>query len=548
LILFLLVFSLNDVIATDDLLSNVETGTVQVNHNWLRVDFQNSFSDPVVIADAVTNNEADPSHIRLRSVDSTGFEIRIEEWNYLDGIHDFEIVNYLVLEEGVYETDNGTIEVGKSNTTHVFKETMFETNFEEIPIVVAQSQTFNGGHEIITRMKNIDVNSFEVKVQEEEIRVKTGKGGHKFEDIGYIAASPGIYENTLFFAKTDNVVTNNWWTVDYIYDNIPYFFASSQSYDGSQTAGLRYSIVDENSATFKMEEEQSWDSEVKHTTEVVGYLIYGELPIEPINFRISLMQEVGTKSSETAFRVANENGTEIFTIFDVRNDGSENFAFINTTITKFPDVDNAESILVDSYEWFVDGVGVGSVDINVPFLSVPRELTFSEILDLGSHSVYLKVFDSAGTEYRSNVAIVNVEMFDGFEDTNFNVILEDFASHLVAPKVRVEYVGSQVEQFYDKTLWITMKFPELEIGDADDMFFPLESGPMSMSEVHNFITTQGGISSYNSPFDGMDALFEILPDGWLSYTYELKFAINEGSIVQEDAETVYETTGTIDFN
>ncbi len=56
---------------------------------------------PVVITGPATLHGADPGVVRLQNVSSSGFEIRYQEWDYLDGIHgNKEAVPYLVLEKG----------------------------------------------------------------------------------------------------------------------------------------------------------------------------------------------------------------------------------------------------------------------------------------------------------------------------------------------------------------------------------------------------------------------------------------------------------------
>jgi len=52
----------------------------------------------------------------------------------------------------------------------------------------------------------------------------------------------------------------------------PRFFAAMQSFNGPDTATLRYSGLSEGSVTVIVEEEQSANEEQNHTTEVVGYM------------------------------------------------------------------------------------------------------------------------------------------------------------------------------------------------------------------------------------------------------------------------------------
>jgi hypothetical protein len=59
--------------------------------------------------------------------------------------------------------------------------------------------------------------------------------------------------------------------------NIPAFFAAMQTTDGGDTAGIRYKKLNGQSVAVYIQEEQSKNKEVDHTTEVVGYLaIFGQ--------------------------------------------------------------------------------------------------------------------------------------------------------------------------------------------------------------------------------------------------------------------------------
>lgn len=54
--------------------------------------------------------------------------------------------------------------------------------------------------------------------------------------------------------------------------NVPVFLADMQTTDGGNTANLRWTNRDFSGVDVQVDEEQSRDNEVWHTTEVVGYL------------------------------------------------------------------------------------------------------------------------------------------------------------------------------------------------------------------------------------------------------------------------------------
>ena len=89
--------------------TNLETGDVLVSSAWARVSFESAFTNPIVIAGPPKSNNSDPCVVRIRNVTQTGFDIRLTEWNYLDGTHPAETVRYLVMEKGRTTLPDGSI-------------------------------------------------------------------------------------------------------------------------------------------------------------------------------------------------------------------------------------------------------------------------------------------------------------------------------------------------------------------------------------------------------------------------------------------------------
>jgi hypothetical protein len=89
----------------------LEIGQVDINHNWKTVKLTGirEFQNPVVIVGPPTRNGGDPCVVRVRNVTSNSFQIRIQEWLYLDGPHMVENVSYMVVEAGEYMMPDGTI-------------------------------------------------------------------------------------------------------------------------------------------------------------------------------------------------------------------------------------------------------------------------------------------------------------------------------------------------------------------------------------------------------------------------------------------------------
>jgi hypothetical protein len=52
-----------------------------------------------------------------------------------------------------------------------------------------------------------------------------------------------------------------------------HLIADLQTYDGTDSAALRYRNLSSSAVDMRVEEEQSRDTETNHTTEVLGYLV-----------------------------------------------------------------------------------------------------------------------------------------------------------------------------------------------------------------------------------------------------------------------------------
>jgi hypothetical protein len=63
------------------MLSVVQTNALE----WRAVSFQRPLADPVVVVGPLTYNGTDPAMARVRGVTPTGFEFKLDEWDYLDG-------------------------------------------------------------------------------------------------------------------------------------------------------------------------------------------------------------------------------------------------------------------------------------------------------------------------------------------------------------------------------------------------------------------------------------------------------------------------------
>lgn len=254
----------------------MEGGEVDVDSSWVHVDFSGTYVKPVVIARLVSKNNNEPCVVRMDNVTSTGVDLRLQEYDYLDGGHPVEQVSYLVMEAGNYTLADGTrIEAGSFNTnaTNNYYPFAFNQEFAEVPVIVTSITTFNETDTVTSRMRKVDTTGFDCKLQEQEANAKK----HLNESVAYIAWEPASgSQNGIRYevSRSTNTVTNAAKTLNYAagFSNRPLLYTDMQTTDGGDTAALRTVNSSAASLTVMVEEEQSKDSETSHTTEEAGYI------------------------------------------------------------------------------------------------------------------------------------------------------------------------------------------------------------------------------------------------------------------------------------
>ena len=218
--------------------------------------------------------------MRIRNVDNSGFQVRLQEWEYLDGVHWPETVSYLVMEQGSYILNDGTrIEVGtfETNRTSSYENITFEQPFQTVPVVMAAISSFNGKDAVIGRIRDITIRDFEFRMQEQQFNSQV----HTTETISYIAWEPSsgnIDGLTFEINKTGNVVTHDFHKVTFNNDfrTSPMFLADMQTTNGINTANVRWQNKDADGVQVQIDEEQSKDMETGHISEIVGYMVFSQ--------------------------------------------------------------------------------------------------------------------------------------------------------------------------------------------------------------------------------------------------------------------------------
>ena len=236
---------------------------------WFASNFAAAMEDPVIILGPLTSNSADQAFGRLSDVTSDGFNMQIEEWDYLDGQHAVESVNWMALPSGTYTLGDGRQVTAAAVQTNQFGKASIDLSGFDGDIAVFTSL---GSHEndeamvVRSRISSTDQVSIELNRQERQ------GGDFKAETVYVVAMEVGDSEDGLSVGNLGSV-NHKGEALDLsdTYDELA-LVASMSTIKGGDAAALRMSDFDNTGATFFVEEEQNFDSEVRHANETVSWV------------------------------------------------------------------------------------------------------------------------------------------------------------------------------------------------------------------------------------------------------------------------------------
>ena len=81
--------------------TKLEAGIASVDDQWMTVTFPSSFtSTPVLLTGVSSRVDSAACITRTRNLSNTGFEVRLQEEEAADDVHDFEFVSWIAIESG----------------------------------------------------------------------------------------------------------------------------------------------------------------------------------------------------------------------------------------------------------------------------------------------------------------------------------------------------------------------------------------------------------------------------------------------------------------
>jgi len=179
------------------------------------------YKNPVVIGAVVTYNNSEPACVRIHSVSQTSFKYSLDEWEYNNGYHPEEKINFVIMEKGThclgYKSSNSyyyVAEVGKktiskhtpTKTGSPYRERLL-TDFGKSPYIFGALQTNDFSKPFATTVaynSSCSSDSFYVRLQHSE-KLMEDNTSHEKETYGYIAIGKVGPKTT----SKSKVVSNN---------------------------------------------------------------------------------------------------------------------------------------------------------------------------------------------------------------------------------------------------------------------------------------------------------------------------------------------------
>ena len=257
---------------------------LQGRSHWHSRNLSSSYQDPVVVAHTLSKNGSDPSHIRVRDVQSHRFEWKIEEWSFHSprrpnpiGAHITETAPFLVMEQGSHRLQDGTlVKADRIQVDHTWTWVDFQGEpFPVPPVVLSGVSTENDDTPVVVRMRDVSETGFWVRLQEEERQ----DGAHDDETVSWVALMPGQRENDgrAFRVDRSASINHRFGAITFGslgFSEAPVFMGNVETSSGGNPAGLRFINLSANQVEVQVEEERSADLETWHVLESVAWIVW----------------------------------------------------------------------------------------------------------------------------------------------------------------------------------------------------------------------------------------------------------------------------------
>ena len=319
--------------------SSIEMGEVTVGDEWKRVQLSNTFVSPVVVVKPASRSDVDPAVVRVRDVGAQSFEVRIQEWDYLDGTHAEEQVGYIVMEKGSYTLGDGArVEAGQFESNVL--SASFARPFAVAPVVISSVVTDNDDTPVVVRMSNIGITGFDYQLQEEARN--DWVRNHPVETVSFIAWEPGYgYQDRIDYevGRIDSVEPSQSTLIEFNENFVPSLFVADLQTTNGGVVNLRWnqgSDTDKGVSVLVDPERSDLDS-VSSSSEEIGYLL------------LKFDSDCDGLSDKDEINIYTTDPLKADTDGDGMTDGFEVYYWIGTRWGDDPDEDGKPNILdIDS--------------------------------------------------------------------------------------------------------------------------------------------------------------------------------------------------------
>lgn len=279
----------------------LESGSTTVGGSWTSVSFKNTgFTNPVVVASHIEKANSFAVSVRIRNVNSSGFEVKLQAPN--GSIPEAETVTYIAVEKGKWFIDGYKIEAASDNIPTIgasptiggswkAEKQEYLHTYAEPPVVLHQVQTANDESWVTSwvskqsgRSSPPTKDGFQAGLNGAEVTTS-----HSEETIGWIVVesdSTGTIGGVKFNAQRtkdlvyghdneQNCETFNYATVNSS-TSVP--IVSQLEMDGNDGSWAVICAKNNSSLGLHVEEDDVYDDERTHTTEWNGFIVF-ESPV-----------------------------------------------------------------------------------------------------------------------------------------------------------------------------------------------------------------------------------------------------------------------------
>jgi hypothetical protein len=251
----------------------VVSGVADVTTTWSTVSFGQELQSPIVVASPLSSNDPDGAILRMRGVKSGSVEMRIEEFSHLDGVHQLEKVDWLVVPRGVHSIGaqgEGKLFAGSAVCLDIPTVVTIPSGvFSKNPVVTASVVSFLDKAVPLLRIWAITPTSFKCQVRGEQ-------GAHDAERVHFFAVTAGVWSlgGTRVLEASRALVNADWTVLKYVSTDLmtrPRSVATMQSRLGTDPCHLR--VQEKYNKRFSARIETP--SKVSHVQESIAWIVVG---------------------------------------------------------------------------------------------------------------------------------------------------------------------------------------------------------------------------------------------------------------------------------